>query len=186
MHRILTVLSERNSTGKYAAFSGDELAEHDGVRRNRGQNGISETIHPLRKRISASMLRDAHIEVGDQDIIRSKGLGYRISDAITVVVGARRPVLVTAGGHDAPDDPDGNTNVPDVNGRNIPANVPDLSDRQQWIMSLIRKGTEVRIGMVVGHFRCSEETAKRDLNELKERRLIRFVGSPRTGHYRLT
>ncbi|TXG97337.1 MAG: response regulator [Nevskiaceae bacterium] len=196
MHRILAVLSEKTAAGKYAAFSGDELAEHDGVRCNRGQNGISETIHLLRKRISAAVLRDAHIEVGDQDIIRSKGLGYRISDAITVVVGARRPALVTAGefenisndpdqsGHDPDDVPVSGRNVPDRD-PDVPVNVPDLSDRQQWIMSLIGKGTEVRIGMVVEHFRCSEKTAKRDLSELKERRLIRFVGSPRTGHYRL-
>lgn len=196
MHRILTVLSEKNAAGKYAAYSGDELAEHDGVRCNRGQNGISETIHLLRKRISAAVLRDAHIEVGDQDIIRSKGLGYRISDAVTVVVGARRPALVAAGGNEnVPDDPDQSGHVPDddpVNGRNVPdrdpdvpVNVPDLSDRQQWIMSTLYKGTEVRMGMVVEQFRCSEKTAKRDLSELKERRLIRFVGSPRTGHYRL-
>jgi hypothetical protein len=32
-------------------------------------------------------------------------------------------------------------------------------------------------------FQQSQTTAKRDLSELKERRLIRFVGSPRTGHY---
>lgn len=204
MNRILTVLSRRTSAGKHAAFSGDELAEHDGVRCNRGQNGVSDTIHQLRKRISAAVLRDAHIEVADQDVIRSKGLGYQINDAVTIVVGVRRPALVTAGEHEnIPDDPDRSGHVPNrdpVNGRNVPvhvpnvpddvpdgmADVPDLNDRQQWIMSLIRKGTEVRIGMMVEHFRCSEKTAKRDLSDLKDKHLVRFVGSPRTGHYVLT
>jgi DNA-binding response OmpR family regulator len=211
MHHILAVLSEKNAAGKYAAFSGDELAEHDGVRCYRGQNGVSDAIHQLRKRISTRVLEEANVVVGDLHIIRSKGLGYRISESVTVISGARHPVLVLAGGHTtAPDDPDRNWNVPDeeqnvpdhvpVNGRNVPdrvpddpvnvpdgaVDVPDLSDRQRWIMSLIRKGTEVRIGMVVEHFHCSEKTAKRDLADLKELGLVRFVGSPRTGHYVLT
>jgi hypothetical protein len=172
MHRILAVLSERNASGKYAAFSGDELAEHDGVRCNRGQNGISEAIYNLRKRISNSVLEEAHIEVGDQDIVRSKGLGYRISDAVTVVVGARRTVAVeVASAGNVPDDPD------------VPDDVPDLNARQKWVLTQLRRGTEVRVSMVVTQFGCSQKTAKRDLSDLKDRKMVRFVGSPRTGHY---
>lgn len=196
MNRILTVLSGKSSSGKFVAFSGDELAEHDGVRCNRGQNGISEAIHQLRKRISTAVLKEAHIDVGDQDIVRSKGLGYRISDAVTVVVGARRAVAVevASAGH-FPNDPDHNRHVPDrvpINGQNVPDDdpdvaddVPDLNARQHWVLSQIRKGAEVRVNMVVTQFGCSQKTAKRDLSDLRDRRLVRFVGSPRTGHYRL-
>ncbi len=53
-------------------------------------------------------------------------------------------------------------------------------------MSLIKKGTEVRANMVVTQFSCSQKTAKRDLSDLKDQQLVRFVGSPRTGHYILT
>ena len=193
MHRILSVLNEKRGNGRYAAFCGDELAEHDGVRCNRGQNGISEAIHALRKRITSTVLEEAHIDVGDQDIIRSRREGYRINECVTVVVEAR-PVAVIAAGSDG-HVPDQATNVPDrvpVNGQNVPDgdpdvpdDVPNLNPRQQWVLSQIRKGAEVRVNMVVTQFGCSQKTAKRDLSDLKDRRLVRFVGSPRTGHYRL-
>lgn len=187
MHRILAVLSERTAAGKYAAFSGDELAEHDGVRCNRSQNGISEAIYNLRKRISSTVLEEAHVEIGDQDIVRSKGLGYRISDAVTVVVGARRTVAVeVARAGNVPDDPNHNGHVPDhvpVGDPDVPDDVPDLNARQKWVLTQIRRGTEIRVSMVVTQFGCSQKTAKRDLSDLKDRKMIRFVGSPRTGHY---
>ena len=187
MHRVLTVLSARHANGRYVAFSGEELAEHDGVRCHRGQNGISEVIYNLRKRISNTVSEEAHVEVGDQDIVRSKGLGYRISDTVTVVVGARRTVAAeVVGAGNVPDDPNRSGHVPDhvpVGDPDVPENVPNLNPRQQWVLSQIRKGVEVRAGMVVTHFGCSQKTAKRDLSDLKDKRLVRFVGSPRTGHY---
>lgn len=189
MHRILTVLSEKNGAGKYAAFSGDELAEHDGVRCNRGQNGVSDAIHQLRKRITTSVLDEANMTVGDLDIIRSKGLGYRISESVSVITGALRSALVTS-------EPENVTNHVTVGGVSVTnhvtdrtenvTNVTDLNDRQAWAMSLIRKGQEVRVSMLVTQFKCSTRTAKRDLADLKELGLVRFVGSPRTGHYVLT
>jgi DNA-binding response OmpR family regulator len=189
MHRVLSVLNEKRGNGRYAAFCGDELAEHDGVRCLRGQNGISEAIHALRRRITSKVLEEANIEVGDQDVIRSRREGYRINERVTVVVGAR-PVAGIAAGCDG-HVPDQVTNVPDrvpVNWHrdpNVPDDVPDLNARQRWVLSQIRKGTEVRVNMVVTQFGCSQKTAKRDLSDLKDQRLVRFVGSPRTGHYRL-
>lgn len=188
MYRILSVLSERTASGKYSAYSGEELAEHENVNCARGQNGVSEAIYTLRKRISSAVLKEAHVEVGDQDIIRSKAQGYRISDTVTVVVGARRLAAV-ASAENVPDDP---VRVP-TNGRHVPVgdpdvpdDVPDLNSRQKWIMGQIRRGTQVRVSMVVTQFRCSQKTAKRDLSNLKDKQLVRFVGSPRTGHYVLT
>jgi len=139
------------------------------------------------------VLKEAHIEVGDQDIVWSKGLGYRISDAVTVVVGARRAVAVevASAGHVA-NDPDHNGHVPnhvpvdDPDDPDVPDDVPDLNARQRWVLTQIRKGAEVRVNMVVTQFDCSQKTAKRDLSDLKDRKMVRFVGSPRTGHYRLT
>ena len=196
MHRILSVLSEKNATRKYAAFSGDELAEHDGVSCSRGQNGVSDAIHQLRKRITASVLEEANISIGDLDIIRSKGLGYRISDSVNVVIGARRAALVAAEPEDVTDPETNVTNDVTVRGgdvtnhvtdltRNV-TNGADLNDRQAWAMSLIRKGQQVRVSMLVTQYKCSTRTAKRDLADLKELGVVRFVGSPRTGHYVLT
>lgn len=187
MHRILTVLNSKHGNGRYVALAGSELADHDAVRCNRGQNGISEAIHSLRKRITTKVREEGNVEIGDQDIVRSKGEGYRIHESVTVTTGARKSALAIAGGRVTNDVPDVTdcvtTNGTNRNGHGT--NVTDLNDRQEWIMSLIHKGTEVRVGMVVERFKCSPRTAKRDLAELKDKHLVRFVGSPRTGHYRL-
>ena len=198
MNRILTVLCQKRGNGRYPAYCGDELADHPNVLCRRGQNGISEAIHALRKRIVQKVRKDANIEIGDQDIVRSKGEGYRINERVTFVVGARR--LVAAGNFpdqeiDVPDVPNhvpvNGQNVPDRvpvkrrNVPNVPDDVPDLNVRQQWVMTQIEKGTEVRASMVVEQFGCSQKTAKRDLADLRDKHLLRFVGAPRTGHYRL-
>jgi hypothetical protein len=100
------------------------------------------------------------------------------------------PAVTVTNEHDA----DQKTDVPDVpsrvpaNGRNVPNDpddVPNLNARQQWVMTQGEKGTEVRASIVVKQFGCSQKTAKRDLADLREERLLRFVGATRTGHYRL-
>ncbi|MGL4462328.1 MAG: DeoR family transcriptional regulator, partial [Planctomycetia bacterium] len=116
-------------------------------------------------------------------------VGYRISESVSIVTGARRAALVTS-------EPENVTNDVTVRGVDVTnhvtdrtenvTNVTDLNDRQAWAMSLIRKGQEVRVSMLVTQFKCSTRTAKRDLADLKELGLVRFVGSPRTGSYVLT
>lgn len=72
-------------------------------------------------------------------------------------------------------------------GRNVPNDpddVLDLNARQQWVMTQAEKGTEVLASMVVKQFGCSQKSAKRGLADLREKRLLRFVGSTRTGDYR--
>ncbi len=85
------------------------------------------------------------------------------------------------GRHVPVNDPDVPDDVPDV-----PDDVPDLNSRQKWVIAQIRKGTQVRVNMMVTQFGCSQKTAKRDLSDLKDKQLVRFVGSPRTGHYVLS
>ena len=69
---------------------------------------------------------------------------------------------------------------PDVPGRTGP-----MRKRRRWILRELAKGVELRISDVCEEFECSRKTAQRDLMTLKERRLIKFVGSTRTGHYQL-
>jgi len=59
------------------------------------------------------------------------------------------------------------------------------NQRQEWILKELENGTEVRIGAIVAHFKCSAATAKRDLAALRSRELIVFEGTARTGCYRL-
>lgn len=175
MHAILSVLNTKHGNGKYVAFAGSEIAEHPDVDCKRGQNGVSEAIHKLRKRIATKLLEEANVEMDDHDIIRSKGEGYRINERVKMKVGVRKQNLVLAG-----NGTDGTVNVTVED-----LDVTDLNERQVWIMAMVDRGTEVRANMVVEHFECSVRTAKRDLGELKDKDLIRFVGSPRNGYYRL-
>jgi hypothetical protein len=43
----------------------------------------------------------------------------------------------------------------------------------------------LKVADVVGQFNCSEKTAKRDLAAHREEGEIDFVGTKRSGHYRL-
>jgi len=186
MHAILSVLNTKHGNGKYVAFAGSEIAEHPDVDCKRGQNGVSEAVHKLRKRIATKLLEEANVEVDDHDIIRSKGEGYRINEGVKMKVGVRKQNLVLAGNvTDGTEKWPIGTNDGTVNVTVEDLDVTDLNERQVWIMAMVDRGTEVRVSMVVEHFRCSVRTAKRDLGELKDKDLIRFVGSPRNGYYRL-
>lgn len=174
MYRILSVLNSKHGNGKYVALAGSEIAEHEDVNCRRGQNGVSEAIHAIRKRMATKLRDEANIEIGDQDVIRSKGMGYRINESVTISVGGRKSTISS---DDQSSEKANTSSAQD-------AQLSDLNVRQEWIMERISNGTEVRVGMVVEQFNCSTRTAKRDLAELKKMGLVRFVGSPRTGHYR--
>jgi len=57
----------------------------------------------------------------------------------------------------------------------------DLTDRQRSILSALEKGAEIRVATVVERFGCSATIAKRDLAELRKRKLTRFDGPAKTG-----
>lgn len=173
MYRILSVLNAKYGNGKYVALAGSEIAEHEDVNCRRGQNGVSEAIHALRKRIATKLLEEANMEIGDQDVIRSKGMGYRINENVTISVGGRKSSITPNG--QPPKSADGSVT------QNL--DLSEMNERQEWIMERINNGIEVRVGMVVQQFQCSSRTAKRDLAELKKMGLVRFVGSPRQGYY---
>lgn len=173
MHRILSVLNSKHGNGKYVALAGSEIAEHEEVNCRRGQNGVSEAIHAIRKRMATKLRDEANIEIGDHDVIRSKGMGYRINESVTISVGGRKSTISSNG------QPPESADSPAVQNLEL----SEMNERQEWIMERINNGIEVRVGMIVQQFQCSSRTAKRDLAELKKMGLVRFVGSPRQGCY---
>ena len=159
--RILGELNATRLSGAFVAYPGDELADRVGCQR--GQNGIAEAIRDFRDRTTERLLEEANVMCGRFDIVQSGGPGYRFNPWIKV----RAPGEIGAG----EDNPVHETD--------------DLTDRQRSILSALEKGAEIRLATVVEQFGCSPTTAKRDLAELRKRKLIRFDGPAKTGCYRL-
>lgn len=50
----------------------------------------------------------------------------------------------------------------------------------------MESGRELRVPQIANELGCSERTAKRDLDDLKDEKRIEFVGAPKTGFYKLS
>jgi DNA-binding response OmpR family regulator len=177
---------------RFAAYSGEELAEQLGPMK--GHNRVPGLIRDIRKRIRDALGSQANIECHDEDVILSGGTGYRLSEKISVQDGLGT-VLGKDQGHDREnrgiDDPNRVPNDPNLDDPNDPnpddPNDPDdkAEARRIWLLQELRKGRELQAPDIVQEFRCSLTTAKRDLKSLKDKGQIEFVGTRRTGHYRL-
>ena len=213
MARLLSLLNSRNSNGDYVAFSGDELATALGIRR--GQNAIAEIVCNFRKRAAAALAESGIvcgpqdlIASGGAGYRLNSWLTVSRAENDPVTVGHdpdRDPVNAHGDPVTEQNDPDGDTddpvNDPDerqsdpVNGTRDPDHDPvtavddpdgdPVNDRQGRIVRFLKRGDAIRVSDVVLRCDCSHSTAKRDLTSLRRRGLIEFIGSPRTGHYRL-
>jgi predicted DNA-binding transcriptional regulator YafY len=56
----------------------------------------------------------------------------------------------------------------------------------QWFIAQISAGRQLGRAGLAKYWLVSRSTAQRDIAGLKARRLIEFVGTPKTGFYRLT
>ncbi|MFV0446023.1 MAG: response regulator [Planctomycetaceae bacterium] len=182
MHRILTLLSEKRSNGKYAAYAGSDLTEMLGV--DCGQNGIASQVLEFRNKVGQRLLEEANITCGRTDVLNSGGPGYRLQEWITIQVGTRAGNSASVpGSPSADDDPENQeTATTDVDGDET----DDFNDRQRWAIGQLQLGIQLQVRHLTERFGCSSITAKRDLLTLKSAGRVRFVGSPRAGHYQLT
>lgn len=69
-----------------------------------------------------------------------------------------------------------------VNEPDVPVNVP-VNDRQKWLLEQIAAKRNPKADDIAEHFNVTTMTAKRDIADLKDRGVIEFVGSPKTGWY---
>ena len=74
-----------------------------------------------------------------------------------------------------------------ITDKNVRINVPrkSLNARQRWFLILLRRKNTASAEDIAGHFDVAIKTAERDLVGLKEAGKIRFVGSKRTGSYKI-
>jgi hypothetical protein len=83
-------------------------------------------------------------------------------------------------------DTDGASDVPNDDVRDVFDVRDDAAGaRHAWILQELAKGRRLKAPDVAEHFGCSVKTAQRDLTALKDEGKIEFVGSPRTGFYRI-
>jgi len=124
----------------------------------------------------------AGIICGHKDVILSGESGYRFSDRLTVQF-ADAPAI-----KDITDitDTDDATDVPNGDVRDVFDVRDDAAGaRQAWILLELAKGRRLKAPEVADHFDCSVKTAQRDFTVLKDDGKIEFVGTPRTGFYRV-
>jgi len=63
--------------------------------------------------------------------------------------------------------------------------VTTVAERREWIVNYLVKNGNISTKQYVKAVKVSLRTAQRDLTALQSEGLIKFVGSPKTGHYEL-
>ena len=207
MRAILDILKQKDSRGKFVALSGEELAQLAGSPMT-CQNDIADAVRRLRERIKKAMLDQANVKCIRQDVIANdRKYGYSLSRKVTVrdaddvnneVNRLKNDVNknkneVNRGGNDVNKNKNGVKNgvyeCPNDPNK-IQNEVNNLSVRQQWILAELRSNGEMRKGEIFRgyqkQFSRSKTTLERDLEELRQRGLIRFDGKKRTGCWRCT
>jgi hypothetical protein len=167
--KILNLLRKKRSDGSFVGYSGEQLAKE--IELSSGQNSAGPPIRDLRHGITKLLRNQANIECGDEDVILSRGRGYRFADCVIVHDGDQPETRAIR-------DMDDTSGVP---------NVPDdaAGTRRAWILRQLAEGHELQAPALAKKFKCSVKTAKRDLQALKKEGRIEFVGATRTGCYRL-
>jgi CheY-like chemotaxis protein len=166
IRRILDELRDKNTNGRYVAYSAPELATR--IKCKGRDNGIAGAVRDFRTK-ATDLLCGLRVEADRRDIIQSGGRGYRLTEKITVVNG---------------NDPINEIDDPVYDPVNDPGN-DQLDHRHKWIMSQLRDHHPLQISAIEAKFRCSDSTASRLLTHLKKMKLIEFIGAPKTGHYKL-
>ena len=132
---------------------------------------ITGCIQTLRRNI-VSRLRKVGVTVRRDDVMGHDEQGYFLRDWI-VVRDEGMPLCPS-------DVPEGTWDIP----ADVPTS-PNLNQRQRWILDQLKQRVELQRVMVEREFGVGEKTAKRDLSELVQRRMIEYQRVGREGAYRL-
>jgi len=174
---VMQTLRTPRHDGRRSRLSAPKLAKAVDPSGQTSDGAINSCIHTLRSSISGTMLAEANLTVGRDDVIANKGRGYHLADWIIIEEHDECPQ--TARGQDTLQGPCGDIR-PDV-----PASGDDapLTDRQRWVLDRLRAGAALTRNMVEAEFKIGSKQAKRMLTPLVKRGLIEFVRRPWPGHY---
>ncbi len=176
---VLDLLRQKRDDGTFEAYSGNELAEKAD---RSGVNSVAGLIRDIRDKISMRLRQHSNITCGRKDVVLSRGRGYRLADCVSVQNDGQRAATPIT-------DTDDNGDVRNVRNDDV-RNVPDVPDdsastRRAWILQRLTEKHRLQASEVAKKFKCSLKTAQRDLQSLKAKGRIKFVGAPRTGYYHL-
>jgi hypothetical protein len=161
---LLRLLTTPNEHGRRPRIGGTRLQRLlDGAT----QNAIGLAVLRLRRRVADRMLRAAGVQVGHQDLIATAPEGYFVPDSIDVE--------------------DKTQDHPPAAVRCNPVHLADLAAnaRQHLIIETLCQRGRLTRGEVEKLCRVAPRTARRDLNELRDRGLVEFAGKGKAGWWQL-
>jgi DNA-binding transcriptional ArsR family regulator len=175
--KILDLLRQKKDDGSFVSYSGEVLAKELESEGNEGK--VAGAIRDLRNDTVKALSTQASISCSREDVILSGGPGYRLANCITVRIDGE----VVSDEQSDISDMDNVTNggTDDVTSDSTSS----AEERSHWILEQLRSKVRLKRSDIAKHFSCTERTAQRDLNSLKDAGKIEFIGSPRTGYYRL-
>jgi hypothetical protein len=185
---VLKLLAELHRGKSAAGYSGAELRSKA---KELGAKGESAgLIRDLRDELGSVLRTKPEVKVDAAELILSNDTGYRLSSQLTVQFATTqtttdiRDIKDMADARGVPNVLNRNVlNVPNHGVRNVINHAPE--QRATWILKELGNGGRVSAAIVANRFECGPKTGQRDLGALKEAGLIEFVGSSRSGEYRL-
>lgn len=181
---MLKVLAETKSNGTYRNLGGEQIA--DKMNAENGIGTVTGCARTIRNQIARLLKKHLNVEIGDNDILEHSDQGYRLNHRIAVRFCDQPENLW---GHN--DNLRGQNSVPtgDLRGqKNDPINLGvscRVKTRCLWILEELNKERKLRRENVEKDLNCSDKTAQRALDILRNDGLITFEGSKKTGFYRL-
>ncbi|HOM75194.1 MAG TPA: response regulator [Anaerohalosphaeraceae bacterium] len=181
---MLKVLAETKSDGTYRNLGGDQIAEK--MDAENGIGTVTGCARTIRRQTAQILKKHLNVEIGENDLLEHSDQGYRLNHRITVRF-CDQPE--NSWGHN--DNLRGQNSVPtdDLRGQKTdPINLGvscRVKTRCLWILEELNKERKLRREDVEKDLNCSDKTAQRALDILRNDGLITFEGSKKTGFYRL-
>ncbi len=174
--KLLRTLAAKDANGHFVHRSAEELAHAIGA--HVGVNTVTAGVQTIRKNATSRLKKYLGLDCHADDVIRTDHHGYCLREWITVVGDDSVMSLHVPG---ASIDVTGVTaHVLDVPGLSQDS---AFNERQLWVIDQVAHGARVERAMLEKRFGVHARTAKRDLAQLVERRLVRFVRVGKAGYY---
>ncbi|MBN2132676.1 MAG: response regulator [Sedimentisphaerales bacterium] len=175
---IIQALRTPRDSGKLPRLSAPRLAKAIDPHGQISDGAINSCIHTLRTNITETMLANARLTVGRDDVIANLGKGYHLADWLLI----ERHDAKTSPYVAEPPVPEV-THLPEKSAKDDPNGQEPLTDRQHWILDQLRQGVRLTRGMVEEQFHIKDKQTKRELAGLSKRGMIEFIRKPRPGYY---